>query len=105
VPAGRPWSVAGSGVTLAVRLTPKGGRDAIEGVETLADGRVVLKARVRAVPEDGKANAALLRLVADAVGLPGSRVSLAGGATSRLKTLRLDADETTVAAALGAYVG
>jgi hypothetical protein len=97
--------MAGAAVTLAVRLTPRGGRDAIDGVETLADGRVVLKARVRAVPEDGKANAALVRLVADAVGLPASRVSLTGGATSRLKTLRLETDETTVAAALGAITG
>ncbi len=49
-----PWSVAGGGVTLIVRLTPKGGRDAIDGVETLADGKTVLKARVRAGPMEGR---------------------------------------------------
>jgi hypothetical protein len=100
-----PWTTSGDGVLLAVRLTPRSSRDAIEGVETLADGRIVLKARVRTVPEDGKANAALLRLVAEACGLSPSRVSLAGGGTSRLKTLRIDADATTVRGTLGARLG
>ena len=48
------------GIVLAVRLTPKGGRDSIDGVDTLADGTVVLKARVRAAPSEGEANAALV---------------------------------------------
>jgi uncharacterized protein YggU (UPF0235/DUF167 family) len=98
----RPWCRAEGGLSLQVRLTPKGGRDALEGIDMLADGRAVLRARVRAVPEDGKANAALLRLVAEALGLPISRVSLVGGATSRLKTLRIEADATPMAAALEA---
>jgi uncharacterized protein YggU (UPF0235/DUF167 family) len=100
-----PWQVSGPDVLLSVRLTPRGGRDAIEGVETLSDGRAVLKARVRAVPEDGNANAALLKLVAGHLGLPVARVSLTGGATSRLKTLRIEADERTVAAAFAAVLG
>ena len=99
------WAAAKGGLVLAVRLTPRSSRDAIDGVETLADGRVVLKARVRAVPEDGKANAALLRLVAEALGLPASRVSLASGGTSRLKTLRIDGDATTMAVALASLPG
>ena len=65
-----PWSVATGGVTLMVRLTPKGGRDSIDGIETLADGRAVLKARVRALPSEGEANAALCRLIAKRVGVP-----------------------------------
>jgi uncharacterized protein YggU (UPF0235/DUF167 family) len=44
-----PWSLAPGGGVLAVRLTPKGGRDAIEGVEKLADGRAVLAVRVRSL--------------------------------------------------------
>ena len=42
----RPWSVTADGVTVTVRLTPKGGRDAIDGVETMSDGRAVLAVRV-----------------------------------------------------------
>ena len=56
-----------------VRLTPKGGRDAIDGIERLADGSVVLKARVRAAPSEGEANAALMRLIAKAVGVRTAR--------------------------------
>lgn len=88
------------GLTLAVRLTPKGGRDAIDGVETLADGRSVLKARVRAAPSDGEANEALLRLIAKALGVPPRAVTLAAGATSRIKRLAIVGDGPTLAAAL-----
>jgi uncharacterized protein YggU (UPF0235/DUF167 family) len=57
------------GVALDVRLTPRGGRDAIEGVERRADGRIMLKARVRAAPFEGQANEALCRLLAHELGL------------------------------------
>ena len=60
-----------------VRLTPKGGRDAIDGIETLADGRTVLKARVRAAPSEGEANAALIQLIAKTLGVP--RATSPGG--------------------------
>jgi uncharacterized protein YggU (UPF0235/DUF167 family) len=80
---------------IRVRLTPRGGRDALEGVETLSDGQSVMKARVRAAPEKGLANAALEKLVADALGVPKSAVSVAAGGTSRIKTVRVSgsADE------------
>ena len=52
------------GVTLFVRLTPKAGRDGIDGFENRGEGVEVLKARVRAVPEDGKANRAVIALIA-----------------------------------------
>jgi uncharacterized protein (TIGR00251 family) len=91
------WTAAADGVIVTVRLTPKGGRDAIDGVETLADGRVVLKVRVRAIPSEGEANAALGRLLAKAVGVPPSRVDIVGGATSRIKRVKIMGD----AAALG----
>ena len=73
MPAGRaaaaraPWRARCRGVEVRVRVTPRGGRDALDGVETLADGRAVLKVRVRAVPEDGAANAAVTALLAQAL--------------------------------------
>lgn len=95
-----PWRPGGPGLLVTVRLTPRGGRDALDGTETLSDGRSVLAARVRAVPEDGAANAALCRLVASACGVPASRVSVSGGATSRVKTLSVAGEASEMAQAL-----
>ena len=94
------WTVTPDGVTIAVRLTPRSSKDALEGVERLSDGRDVVKARVRAVPEDGKANDALLKLLAKTLGAPRSAVDLAGGATSRLKTIRISGDGPALAKVL-----
>jgi uncharacterized protein YggU (UPF0235/DUF167 family) len=96
----RPWSLAGGGVSLVVRLTPKGGRDAIDGAELLADGRAVVKARVRVAASEGEANAALRKLIAEAVGVPPRDVSLVAGATSRLKRITISGDGPTLIAAL-----
>ena len=98
--AGRPWSATAGGVALAVRLTPKGGRDCIDGIELLADGRNVLKVRVRVAPSEGEANAALVRLLAKAVGVPPRDVALAAGATARIKRLVFSGDPPTLIAAL-----
>lgn len=84
-----PVVAQGDDTLILFRLTPRGGKDAIDGQAILADGRAVLKARVRAVPEDGAANAALLRLVSQVCRVPPSTVSLIAGATSRLKTIRI----------------
>jgi uncharacterized protein YggU (UPF0235/DUF167 family) len=100
-----PWQIVPGGVALFVRMTPKGGRDAIEGVETLADGRGVLKARVRAAPHEGEANEALIRMIAKAVGVPPRDVTLAGGATARVKRLVISGDGPTLVAALEKIVG
>jgi uncharacterized protein YggU (UPF0235/DUF167 family) len=80
------------GCALWLRLTPKGGRDALEGVEPLSDGRMVVKARVRAAPEDGRANQALIELVAKAVHRPRSSVSILSGHTGRVKKLFIAGD-------------
>ena len=58
-----PWRLGDGCVILRVRLTPKSSKDAVDGIETTAEGPA-LKARVRAVPSDGEANAALLTLLA-----------------------------------------
>ena len=100
-----PWVALETGVRLTVRLTPKSARDGLDGLETLSDGRVVLKARVRAVPEDGKANEALRRMIAKAVGVPVGTVEIVGGATSRLKSLAIAGDASALDGRLRALSG
>jgi uncharacterized protein YggU (UPF0235/DUF167 family) len=85
---------------VAVRLTPKGGRDAIDGIEQLSDGRAVLKARVRAAPSEGEANAALGKLISKALGIPPRDVSLVAGATGRIKRMAISGHGLTLMAAL-----
>lgn len=77
-------------IRLSVRLTPNGGRDALEKVEAGSDGDMVLKARVSAVPENGKANKALIALLAKAFRVPKSAITLISGETARKKILRID---------------
>lgn len=93
-----------NGCRLLVRLTPKSSRDAVEGIEKLADGRTFLKARVRAVPEKGKANAALVKLLAKALDVPASSIEIASGATSRLKSVHVAAAPAEIEARLAALV-
>ena len=97
-----PFRLRDGGVDLFVRLTPKAALDRLEGVETSADGRRHLKARVRAVPENGAANQALQRLVAKALGVPASAVSVVAGGTSRLKTLRISGEPRALAQSIDA---
>lgn len=87
---------------LTVRLTPRGGQDRIEGWSADASGRPLLKVRVAAPPVDGAANAALIALIAKALGRPRSAVTLASGESARIKTLDLEGvDQAALAAALG----
>ena len=99
----RPWRTAerqtgGGGAACVIvrfRLTPKSSKDSIDGFELTAGGPA-FKARVRAVPEDGEANAALERLAAEWLQVPKSSVSLTGGAKSRVKTLSIGGDTGTI---------
>lgn len=84
------------GIDLFVRLTPKAAADRIDGVETTADGRMHLAARVRAVPEKGAANAALERLIAETLGIGRSRVTIVAGQTARIKTVRAETDAASI---------
>lgn len=95
-----PYRVDRERLLVDVRLTPRGGRDAFEGAEKLSDGRSVLKARVRAVPEDGKANAALEGLLAGELGIARSHVAVVQGKTARLKTLSVAGDLVRLSATL-----
>ena len=101
---GVPWQIVGDGLLLTVRLTPKGGRDAIDGIEQMADGRPVLKARVRAAASDGEANAALIRLVAKSLAIAPRHVSLVAGATARLKRLKIAGQGSALAETLANIV-
>jgi uncharacterized protein (TIGR00251 family) len=89
---------------MALRVTPRGGRDDIDGLKTLADGRTVLKVRVRAVAEGGEANRAVTELLADALGVPRARVRIVSGETSRLKQVAVDGDPERLGQALRALV-
>ena len=76
-------------VVLTVRLTPRAARDSIDGVGALSDGRAVVLARVRAVPDKGEANRALVELLAKALRVPKSAVAVIAGATARVKQVRI----------------
>jgi len=85
---------------VALRVTPRGGRDDIDGIETLADGRSVVKLRVRAIAEGGEANRAVTELLAKALGVPKAKVRILSGATSRLKQVAIDGDPQRLGEAL-----
>ncbi|MEX2166484.1 MAG: DUF167 family protein [Methyloceanibacter sp.] len=93
-----------SGVMLTVRLTPKSAREEIVGVETFGE-EAVLKARVRALPEDGRANEALEKLIARWLKVPASSVSVVQGSKSRLKQVKIDGEPDELAAAIAALLG
>ena len=96
------FTAHGDHVRLTVRLTPNSGRDAVDGLEAAADGEEHLKVRVSAVPEKGKANKALILLVAGSLRIPKSSVSLVSGETARKKILRIDGDPEDLARKLEA---
>ncbi len=93
--AASPFAAGADGLRVAVRLTPKAARERVDGLAAEADGGVVLKVAVTAVPENGKANAALIKLLAKRWKLPRTAVRVVAGATERRKTLLIsgDADE------------
>ena len=95
-----PWRYSTQGVSVTLRVTPRGGRDEIDGLETLADGRTVLKIRVRAIAEGGEANRAVTELIAKSLGVPKARVRILSGTTSRLKQVAVGGDPAKLGDAL-----
>ena len=87
-----PWQVTPRGVRLHLRVTPNADADRIEGVEQRDDGNAVLRLRVAAVPDKGKANAAVVALLAKALDVPRSDVTLVAGETARQKTIEILGD-------------
>jgi hypothetical protein len=94
------WRYSADGISVAVRVTPRGGRDDIDGLETLANGRIVVKVRVRAIAEGGEANRAVTELLAKVLGVPKRAVRLLSGTTSRLKQIAVDGNPEQLGAAL-----
>lgn len=87
-----------------MRLTPSGGADRIDGAARDEDGKLYLKARVRVPPEDGKANKALEAMLAKALGVAKSNVSVERGTTARMKTVAIEGvSETELAAFLAQH--
>ncbi len=87
--------------SLTIRVTPKGGRDAVDGWAVDGAGRPVLKVRVGAAAAEGAANAAVVVLIARTLGLPKSAVRIAAGETARVKRLEIDVDAAALMRALG----
>lgn len=88
--------VAG-GVTLRLKVTPGARRERIEGLVPAPDGGRALKLSVTAAPERGRANDAAIALLARALGVPKSSLSVVAGETSRLKTIRIAGEPATLA--------
>lgn len=102
--AGSPFAAAAGGVRVALRVTPRGGADRIDGVRRAADGAALLEVTVRAAPESGKANAAVVALMAKAWRVPKSSLALVAGAASRRKALFVPGDPTELLPRLEAWL-
>ena len=78
---------------LIVHLTPKSSHNKVEGWALDAEGQKVLRVKVTAVPENGKANEALIKLLSKTLHLSKSKISLIRGETSRIKQLEIEMKE------------
>ncbi len=94
----RFWRILPDGLEIAVRVTPKGGRDAVEGVVRDAAGMPWLAVRVSTPPDQGKANQAVLKTLAGQFNVRSSQLALVNGATARLKRLRISWNPEALAA-------
>ena len=99
-----PWRYSSDGISIALRVTPRGGRDDIDGIETLANGRAVVKVRVRAIADGGEANKAVTELLAKALRVNKASVKIVSGATSRLKQVVVTGDPRSLGDALRALI-
>lgn len=97
-----PYRAAPDGVTVALRVAPRSGRNRIEGTVEDADGAVALKVAVTAAPEDGKANDAVIALLARAWRVPKGSMRVVQGATARRKLLHVAGDPAALMARLTA---
>lgn len=103
-PASSFYRPTPEGFLLSLRVTPNAGRDVIDGVEIRDDTSTVLRIRVSAVPDKGKANAAVCVLLAKALGVPKSSISVVSGETARMKTVLVAGQGSELAARLAALL-
>ena len=89
---------------MRIRLTPRAARSRVEGVGAGADGGAVLKVAVTAPPEKGKANAAMITLLAKAWRLPKTSMAISAGAIARRKTLLVRGDGKALVARLNQWM-
>ncbi|CAO3376904.1 DUF167 family protein [Azospirillum argentinense] len=99
-----PFEAVADGVRLALRVTPKASRNAIAGLAATASGGTVLKVTVTAVPENGKANEAVVKLLAKAWKLPKTSLTVVAGATDRNKIVHVAGDPADLMRRLTALV-
>ncbi len=105
MPAPRdPFEAVPEGLRVALKVTPKASRAEIAGVEADAAGRARLKVRVTEAPEGGKANAAVVKLLAKAWKLPKGALRVTAGAKDRRKTLLVAGEPDALAAQLRAWL-
>jgi uncharacterized protein (TIGR00251 family) len=103
VHSSRPWRPAKGGLLLAVRVSPKASRDGVDGLTETPQGPA-LQVRVRALPAEGEANAAVATVVAKWLGIARSKVAVAHGHKSRIKTLEIGGEAGALEALVAARV-
>lgn len=102
--AGGVLSPARDGVRLAVRVTPRARRNGLGGIVIDAGGKARLKITVTAPPEDGKANAATIALLAKSWRIPKNTLSVIGGASARNKIIRIAGDAEEIMEQIREYL-
>ncbi len=100
----KPVSPHAKGVRLAVRLAPGASKNRFGQIEKSADGRAHLKAWVTTVPEDGKANKALIKMLAKALRVPAGKISVASGPTNRNKQILIEGDSRDLARQIDQWI-
>lgn len=100
-----PFRVRADGLELRLRVTPKAAREGIAGLRPQADGGARLAVKVRAAPERGRANAAVIALLARGLGLPKNALSLLAGESERDKTLLVNGPAAELEARIGRLIG
>lgn len=103
-PGAPPARAVAGGIMLYLRVTPKAGVDAVAGVEARAEGNV-LAVKVRALPDKGEANDAVVATLAKWLGHPKGRVTLAAGAKARLKQVFVAGDPAELLARVAEILG